>query len=86
MSKLGPEFIGKLPPGAAEQLAESLSEYRKAEKDGLIKGVEILPGPGCQVAEKQAGTVYKANHVPALPLSGCKRSPCCGCDYAAAME
>lgn len=74
--------IGKLPPGAAEDLAEALRSYREAAKDGILKGVEILPGPGCAVAEAQAGTVYPVDQVPSLPLPGCERSPCCACDYS----
>ena len=85
MTKLGPEHVGKLPPGAAEDLAESLRNYREASKEGIVKGVEILPGPGCAMAEAQAGTVYPVDRVPSLPLHGCTRSPCCGCDYSPVM-
>jgi hypothetical protein len=82
MGKLGHEYIGKLPPGAAEDLAYSLREYQDAAIEGIVKGVEILPGPGCAVAEAQAGTVYPVDKVPKLPLQGCVRSPCCGCCYS----
>jgi hypothetical protein len=81
MARLGPEHIGKLPPGAAEDLARELSEARELAKEGIVKGVKILAGPGCAVAEAQEGTVYPVDQVPALPLPGCQRSPCCGCDY-----
>ena len=86
MTKLGPEYVGKLPPGAKEDLAVSLKSYREAAKDGIIRGIEILPGPGCSVAEAQAGTVYSVDNVPNLPLPGCKASPCCGCDYLPVLQ
>ena len=86
MPKLGPEYIGKLPPGAAEDLKQSLREFRKLAKEGIVKGVEILPGPGCAVAEAQEGTTYRVDQVPALPLPGCKRAPCCGCCYSAVPQ
>ena len=82
MARLGPEFVGKLPPGAAEDLARSLAEYRKSAKEGILNGVRILSGPGCPVSEGQEGTIYRVGEVPALPLKGCKRSPCCACDYS----
>lgn len=86
MSKLGPDYVGKLPPGAKEDLAASLKSFRKSAKDGIIRGIEISPGPGCSVAEAQAGTVYSVDDVPSLPLPGCKRSPCCGCDYLPVLK
>ena len=86
MSKLSPEYIGRLPPGAAEELQKSLREYRQLARDGIVKGVEILHGPGCAVAEAQAGTIYPVDRVPSLPLPGCNRSPCCGCCYSAVTE
>lgn len=82
MSHIGPEFVGKLPPGAAEDLARSLADYRQMAKEGAIKGVKILSGPGCPVSEAQEGTVYLVDRVPTLPLVGCKRSPCCACCYS----
>lgn len=86
MSKLGPEYVGKLPPGAVEELRKSLHDYRQMAKEGFVKAVEILPGPGCAIAEAQAGTAYHVDRVPALPLPGCKRSPCCGCCYNAVVK
>jgi hypothetical protein len=86
VSKLGPEYIGKLPPGAAEELKSTLRQYRDLAKDGFVKGITILPGPGCAVAEAQEGTVYPVNQVPSLPLRGCSRSPCCGCCYSTVTE
>jgi len=82
MARLGPEYVGKLPPGAAEQFAESLAQYRRAAKEGILRGVQVLPGPGCAVSESQAGTVYPVDKVPPLPFKGCTRSPCCACDYS----
>lgn len=69
---------GLLPPGAAEQLSKTLESYRNAK---MVSGVEILPGPDCDIAEAQAGTIYPLDSVPALPFPGCQRSPCCGCCY-----
>ena len=68
MSNLGPDYVGKLPPGASKDLNATLRQCRKLEKDGIIKGVKILPGPGCAVAEAQIGTVYSVDQVPKLPL------------------
>lgn len=85
MPRLGPEFIGKLPPGAAEDLADALEQYRESAREGIVKGVQILPGPGCAVAEAQAGQVYPVDQVPSLPLPGCRRAPCCACDYCPVM-
>lgn len=86
MAKLGPEYIGKLPPGAAEDLAQSLRDYRTAAKQGILKGVQILSGPGCAVSEAQEGIVYHVDQVPALPFEGCKRSPCCACCYSPVVK
>lgn len=70
---------GQLPPGAAERLDATLASYRQTPH--LVSGVEILPGPDCEIAEAQAGTVYSLRDVPALPFPGCMREPCCGCCY-----
>lgn len=86
MARLGPEYAGKLPPGAAEELERSLNDYRNAAKDGVLKGVRILPGPGCAVSEAQEGVIYDIDRVPALPLAGCSRSPCCACCYSPVVE
>jgi hypothetical protein len=85
MAKLGPEYIGKLPPGAAKDLQRELREIQASAKFGIVKGVKILPGPGCTIAEAQAEKVYPLDQVPNLPLPGCDRSPCCGCCYLAAL-
>lgn len=85
MAKLGPEYVGKLPPGAAEDLKAELEQCREMVKLGIAKGVEILPGPGCAVAEHQAGNVYLVGQVPSLPFPGCDRSPCCGCCFNAVL-
>lgn len=86
MAKLGPSYVGKLPPGAADDLAESLRGYKEAARQGIVKGVEILPCSGCAIADAQAGTVYPVDRVPTLPLHGCTRSPCCGCDYSPVLN
>lgn len=85
MARLGSEYIGKLPPGAVDDLRKSLREYRQLAKQGIVKGVQILPGPGCVVSEAQNGVTYQVDRVPTVPLEGCKRSPCCGCCYSAVM-
>ena len=86
MAKLGPEHIGKLPSGAAGDLARSLRDYRAAAKQGILKGVRILSGTGCAVSEEQEGVVYQVDQVPALPFEGCKRSPCCACCYSPVVK
>lgn len=86
MEHLSPEYIGKLPPGAAEDLNRSLRDYRRMATQGMVKGVQILSGPGCTVSEAQEGIIYDIDHVPALPLEGCKRSPCCACCYSPVLE
>lgn len=68
----------QLPPGSGEQLAKTLRSYRDSK---MVVGVEILPGPGCEIAEAQVGTVYSLDNVPVLPFPDCERSPCCGCCY-----
>ncbi len=80
------EYVGKLPPGAAEDLDQSLREYIEMAKEGTLQGVQILPGPGCAISEAQEGVVYQLDQVPALPLRGCKRSPCCACCYSPVLE
>jgi hypothetical protein len=82
MPFLGPEYRGKLPPGRAGPNRRALESYRNAVKLGVLKGVEILPGPGCPVSEAQMDVVYTIESVPALPLTGCNRSPCYGCCYS----
>jgi hypothetical protein len=86
MAKLGPEFRGKLSPGAAEQNQSSLESYRKAIKQGAKLKVEILGSPDCPVSWAQNGKLYSIDGVPPLPLPGCDRSPCCGCCYAPVVQ
>jgi len=81
MAKLGPEFIGKLPPDALEILNSTLKDFDVHFKDGILKGVEILGCNNCALSMAQKGKVYNPSEVPSLPLPGCSRSPCCGCDY-----
>jgi hypothetical protein len=41
MSKLGPEYRGKLPPGRKEQLSRALKSYRQAQGSGALMGLKI---------------------------------------------
>lgn len=77
---------GKLPPGAKQGLRRTLNELKESHKLGVLRGVKILPGPGCAVSEAQRETVYPIDRVPTLPLLGCDRDPCCGCDYAGVVK
>lgn len=80
------EFIGKLPPGGAEQLELQLRELRDPEVRAQLAGIEILPGPGCALAMSQEGKVYSLDDVPKLPFLGCSREPCCACGYLPVMK
>lgn len=82
MSRIGPEYVGKLPPGGQEQLEREIKHLQNSNKLGVLKGVEILPGPGCAIAEAQRDRLYTLENLPALPLPGCDRSPCCACCYS----
>ena len=73
---------GHLPAGAADQMAQQVASWKSS---GRCSGVEIIPGPGCNVAESQKGVIYPFDSLPDLPLDGCFRQPCCGCCYAPAM-
>jgi hypothetical protein len=75
---------GKLLPGAEAQLQRTLSDLKKAAD--VLAGVQILPGPGCAVSEAQKRKVYPLDQVPALPLPGCMRDPCCACDYVGVVK
>src|SRR5579863_2313102 len=86
MSRLGREYIRKLPPGAVAHLRRSLASYRKAARAGIRLGIKILPPSNCPVAISQEGTEYAVDRVPELPLPGCKRVPCCGCCYSAEVK
>jgi hypothetical protein len=81
MAKLGAEYRGKLPPGAEEQIKRELESLRESDELGVLKGVQILSGPGCAVSEAQEGRIYPLSKLPRLPLPGCDRSPCCACCY-----
>ena len=85
MTSLGKEFIGKLPPGADNDLQATMEDCKQLAKDGLIRGVQILPSSGCPISESQADRIYSVGKVPSLPLPGCTRAPCCGCDYKAVL-
>jgi hypothetical protein len=81
MSKLGPEYVGKLPPGRKDDLERALKDYRLAAVGGIVKGIEILGCSDRAASCEQDGVVNRIDSVPSLPLSGCVRSPCCGCSY-----
>jgi hypothetical protein len=80
--RLGPEFRGKLPPGAREDIDRSLRGWRES---GLVSGVEILAGD-CPVADALAGFVFPIGNPPTLPIAGCELSPCCGCTFLAVQD
>lgn len=86
MNKVNSKYAGKLMPGASADLRKNLNEYKKLFKEGLIKGVEVLGCPNCAVSEAQKGKVYSIEQTPKLPLAGCTRSPCCGCDYIPTLK
>lgn len=75
MTKLGPEYRGKLPPGAAAQHRKTLASYRQAVREGVRVDVEISPPGGCLISDAQKGVVYSIDGVPSLPLPGCTRLP-----------
>jgi hypothetical protein len=86
MARSDPQYVGKLPPDAAEDLNHSLREFREMAKQGVLRGEQILAGPGCAISEAQEGVVYQLDQVLALPLSGCKRSPRCACSHSPVVE
>jgi hypothetical protein len=57
----------------------TLNSYRRSQ--AKVK-VEILPGPGCDLAEHHRGVAYTLDRCPEIPIAGCKRDPCCACCYA----
>lgn len=69
---------GKLPAGAAEQMQRQVDELRTS--DHCI-GVELLAGPGCELAESLEGRTFGFDEIPELPIEGCTRIPCCGCCF-----
>lgn len=81
MAKLDSIYIGKLPPGRAEDHERQLNSFRDAIAQRAIRGVSISGCDDCQVSLAKANKIYKIDKVPALPLKGCTRSPCCGCCY-----
>lgn len=75
------DYRGKLRPGADASFARSIRSYREADRLGVLKGVELIGCPDCPISAAHAG-IYTIDNLPALPLPGCNRSPCCGCDYS----
>ncbi len=86
MPKPGNEYQGKLLPGMAETHQAELDKLQEAHRMKILKGVQILSGPGCAVSQAQEGRVYSLRSVPQLPLPGCDRSPCCGCCYQGVVK
>ena len=58
VTRLGPQYVGKLPPSVGEDLRRSLREYRQLAKQGIVTSVKILPVPGCAESEAQEGVCY----------------------------
>jgi hypothetical protein len=71
-------------PGAKEDLELELLSFRKSRD--LIAGVNVLPGPGCAVAEAQKTVVYDLDKPPVLPFDDCDRSPCCACCFVPVLK
>jgi hypothetical protein len=63
-----------------------LAGYRDSARRGLRLRVEILPGPGCEIAAHHSGITYELENCPEIPLPGCRRLPCCGCCYTPAAS
>lgn len=68
------------------QITRELMSLRAAEEARILKGVLILPGPGCKVSEAQKGRLYSLRTLPDIPLEGCdlpNRSDdrACACCY-----
>lgn len=81
--RLGPEWRGKLPPGAQVQLDRTLAGWRDS---GLVTHVEVLCDPECEAAAKYEGVLFPLDAPPQLPFAGCERSPCCACDYISVLD
>ena len=81
--RLGPEWRGKLPPGAQEQLDRTLAGWRES---GLVTHVEV-DGPGdCPVSEAITGVLFPLGAPPSVPIEGCERLPCCACGYRCVLN
>jgi hypothetical protein len=81
------KYLGKLWPGVAAELRETLAGYRRFARDGVQIQVKISPpDPGqCPAADAQRDVVYSLDSIPKLPLPGCSRSPC-ACNYSATFK
>lgn len=86
MARRSSKLRGSLPRGNVSAHSRFLTAVRKAAKLGLVAGVEVLGCDDCDVSLKHKGVVYPIDHVPALPIAGCVRSPCCACYYTAAIK
>ena len=81
--RLGPVWIGKLSPGASEQLQDDLDQWRAS---GVVIGVEILGCPDCPASMTMDGVFFSLDSPPHLPVKGCVRKPCCGCCTIAVLD
>jgi len=87
MARLGPEWRGRVPPELAEGHKRQLEEIAKIPKLGIgVQGARIFGCPDCQISLEHQDIVFPLGSVPALPLPGCDRSPCCGCCYGPVLE
>jgi hypothetical protein len=57
------------------------ASLRDANARGVRVSYEVLPGPGCGIAESQAGALYGDDSLPLLPFPGCTRRLGCACCY-----
>jgi hypothetical protein len=80
--RLGPEWIGKVPPGNAEGIENSLRSWRES---GVVDGVEVLPPSDCLAAQSVRGIIFPLGEPPQLPFPGCVRKPCCACCFVAVL-
>jgi hypothetical protein len=82
MKPSGKEFEGKLSLARAKLMEIAIERYRKARDIGIKVQLEILPTPGCSVAEAQSGKTYSIENIPVLPMLGCDCRLGCGCFYS----
>jgi len=81
--RLGPEFVGKLPPGAQDMLDRSLASWRES---GVVAFVQLVPPGDCPSSDPLDGMLFPIDRPPNLPIAGCSRKPCCGCDFVPILD